>query len=69
MAAPIKTHGIGKGLMTAWHATNPDAGDFPSGINFGGRELVDASPVSTFSYEESLYHGKRPARQAKMKVI
>ncbi|XP_022144421.1 homeobox-DDT domain protein RLT3 isoform X2 [Momordica charantia] len=66
-AAPVKTHGIGKGLMTVWQATNPDAGDFPTGVNFGGREFMDASPVSTSSFEESLRQGKRPARQAKMK--
>lgn len=68
MAAPIKTHGIGKGLMTVWQATNPDAGKFPAGINFSGRELMDASSVSTSSSEESLRQGKRPPRQAKVKV-
>ncbi|XP_022976954.1 homeobox-DDT domain protein RLT3 [Cucurbita maxima] len=67
MAAPFKTHGIGKGLMTVWQATNPDAGKFPAGINFSGRELMDASSVSTSSSEESLRQGKRPPRQAKVK--
>lgn len=25
---------MGKGLMTVWRATNPHAGDFPTGIDF-----------------------------------
>lgn len=68
MAAPIKTHGIGKGLMTVWQATNPDAGNFPAGTIFGGRKFMDVSPVSTSSSEHSLRQGKRPPRQAKVKV-
>lgn len=68
MAAPIKTHGIGKGLMTVWQATNPNAGDFPTGTIFGGRKFMDVSPVSTSSSEQSLRQGKRPARKAKIKV-
>uniref|UniRef100_A0A0A0K3U2 DDT domain-containing protein n=1 Tax=Cucumis sativus TaxID=3659 RepID=A0A0A0K3U2_CUCSA len=67
MAAPIKTHGIGKGLMTVWQATNPDAGDFPARTIFGGQKFMDVSPVSTSSSEHSLRQGKRPPRQAKMK--
>ncbi|KAL0560568.1 hypothetical protein IC582_000977 [Cucumis melo] len=67
MAAPIKTHGIGKGLMTVWQATNPDAGNFPAGTIFGGRKFMDVSPVSTSSSEHSLRQGKRPPRQAKVK--
>lgn len=67
MAAPIKTHGIGKGLMTVWQATNPNAGDFPTGTIFGGRKFMDVSPVSTSSSEQSLRQGKRPARKAKIK--
>ncbi|XP_027163335.1 homeobox-DDT domain protein RLT3 [Coffea eugenioides] len=31
-SAPMKKHGIGKGLMTVWRVTNPDGGDFPTGI-------------------------------------
>ncbi|XP_022639986.1 homeobox-DDT domain protein RLT3 isoform X2 [Vigna radiata var. radiata] len=41
--APVKKHGIGKGLMTVWRATNPDAGDLP--INFG----VDGQEVPLLS--------------------
>lgn len=39
----MKKHGIGKGLMTVWRATNPDAGDLP--INFG----VDGQEVPLLS--------------------
>ncbi|OIT31641.1 PREDICTED: homeobox-DDT domain protein RLT3 [Nicotiana attenuata] len=31
----IRKHGMGKGLMTVWRATNPDAGDVPTGVDFG----------------------------------
>ncbi|CAK9309644.1 unnamed protein product [Citrullus colocynthis] len=68
MAAPIRTHGIGKGLMTVWQATNPNAGDFPTGTIFGGRKFMDVSLVSTSSSEQSLRQGKRPAQKAKIKV-
>ncbi|CAJ1937166.1 unnamed protein product [Sphenostylis stenocarpa] len=43
MKAPGKKHGIGKGLMTVWRATNPDAGDLP--IVFG----VDEQEVPLIS--------------------
>lgn len=33
--ASIRKHGMGKGLMTVWRATNPDAGDVPTGVDFG----------------------------------
>ena len=33
--APTKKYGIGKGLMTVWHATKPDNVKRPSEINFG----------------------------------
>ncbi|XP_073021719.1 homeobox-DDT domain protein RLT3-like [Primulina eburnea] len=31
---PGKKHGKGKSLMTGWRVTNPDATDFPHGVNF-----------------------------------
>lgn len=30
-----RNHGMGKGLMTVWRATNPQAGDIPTGVDFG----------------------------------
>ena len=33
--------------MTVWRATNPDAGDFPTGIDFADRQVVAVSPTST----------------------
>ncbi|KAK8688666.1 hypothetical protein V6N13_087418 [Hibiscus sabdariffa] len=39
--APVKKHGIGKGLMTAWRVVNPEGGNIPTGVDFSNRE-VDA---------------------------
>ncbi|KAL5188936.1 Homeobox-DDT domain protein RLT3 [Glycine soja] len=39
MKAPVKKHGIGKGLMTVWRETNPDAGDLPFGFGVSGQEV------------------------------
>lgn len=36
---PVKKHGVGKGLMTVWRATNPDAGDLPIGYGFADQEV------------------------------
>ncbi|XP_048139087.1 homeobox-DDT domain protein RLT3 isoform X2 [Rhodamnia argentea] len=49
---PLKRHGIGKGLMTAWRATNPDGGDFPSGVDIVGRAGA-TSRVSTSKLKKS----------------
>ncbi|XP_054786871.1 homeobox-DDT domain protein RLT3 isoform X2 [Prosopis cineraria] len=35
--APLKKHGIGKGLMTVWRATNPDAAEVPIGFVVGNK--------------------------------
>lgn len=46
-SAPVKIHGIGKGLMTVWRVTNPAGGDFPSGVDFSERTVFQKStPVS-----------------------
>ncbi|KAL2342623.1 hypothetical protein Fmac_003908 [Flemingia macrophylla] len=37
--APVKKHGIGKGLMTVWRATNPDSRDLPVGFGIAGQEV------------------------------
>ncbi|KAF5746208.1 hypothetical protein HS088_TW06G00375 [Tripterygium wilfordii] len=31
-SAPVRKHGVGKGLMTAWRVTNPNGGYFPTGV-------------------------------------
>lgn len=36
----MRKHGIGKGLMTVWRATNPDAGDVPIGFGDGEVSLI-----------------------------
>lgn len=43
----MKKHGIGKGLMTVWRATNRDGGDFPTGLDFGDNEVASVSLTST----------------------
>lgn len=47
MKAPVKKHGIGKGLMTVWRATNPDVGDLPIGFGFADREVHLTSKSKT----------------------
>ncbi|XP_039031449.1 homeobox-DDT domain protein RLT3-like isoform X2 [Hibiscus syriacus] len=37
--APMKKHGIGKGLMTTWRVVNPEGGYIPTGIDFSSREI------------------------------
>lgn len=32
-SSTAKRHGMGKGLMTVWRATNPDGGDLPNGLD------------------------------------
>ncbi|XP_027339873.1 homeobox-DDT domain protein RLT3 isoform X2 [Abrus precatorius] len=39
MKAPVKKHGIGKGLMTVWRATNPDAADLPIGFGVADQDV------------------------------
>lgn len=34
-SATLRNHCMGKGLMTVWRATNPHAGDIPTGVDFG----------------------------------
>lgn len=46
--APVKKYGIGKGLMTLWRATNPDAQCLPTGVNFINREAAKMCVNSTF---------------------
>ncbi|KAK4283937.1 hypothetical protein QN277_000835 [Acacia crassicarpa] len=48
--APLRKHGIGKGLMTVWRATNPDAGDVPIGFGVGDKPrktLTNAGRLKT----------------------
>ncbi|RDX75003.1 Homeobox-DDT domain protein RLT3, partial [Mucuna pruriens] len=39
MKEPVKKHGIGKGLMTVWRATKPNAGDLPIGFGIADQEV------------------------------
>lgn len=62
-------HGIGKGLMTVWRATNPDGGDFPTGINVSDGEVANISPISTsMSQKKPLLREKRPRQKVPVAV-
>lgn len=63
-SAPAKIHGIGKGLMTVWRATNPGAGDFPTGIDFADGQVAAVSPTSTSILRKSLIKKKKPRKQS-----
>ncbi|KAE9614034.1 putative transcription factor & chromatin remodeling DDT family [Lupinus albus] len=43
MEVPVKKHGVGKGLMTVWMATNPDGRDLPIGYGLVDQEVRLAS--------------------------
>ncbi|KAG2713473.1 hypothetical protein I3760_04G177700 [Carya illinoinensis] len=63
-SAPVMKHGIGKGLMTVWRATNPDGGDFPTGINVSDGEVANISPISTsMSRKKPPLREKRPRQK------
>ncbi|ESW32216.1 hypothetical protein PHAVU_002G303200 [Phaseolus vulgaris] len=59
MKAPVKKHGIGKGLMTVWRATNPDAGDVPIGFGADGQEV----PLLSNSIGQKLIHENNRSRK------
>lgn len=59
MKAPVKKHGIGKGLMTVWRATNPDAGDVPIGFGVDGQEV----PLLSNSIGQKLIHENNRSRK------
>ena len=67
-SAPAKIHGIGKGLMTVWRATNPGAGDFPTGIDFADGQVAAVSPTSTSILRKSLIKKKKPRKQSSVTV-
>ncbi|TKY60775.1 DDT domain superfamily [Spatholobus suberectus] len=59
MKAPVKKHGIGKGLMTVWRATNPDARDLPIGFGVAGQEV----PLISNSIRQKPVHEKNRPRK------
>ncbi|XP_043705835.1 homeobox-DDT domain protein RLT3 isoform X2 [Telopea speciosissima] len=60
---PVKKHGIGKGLMTVWRATNPDAGDFPTGLNFSSEAIDICSSLTLSNSQEPSNPVKRLQHQ------
>lgn len=53
----VKRHGMGKGLMTVWRATNPDGGHFPTGVDIV-RGAGALSKVSTSKSKKKSCQGK-----------
>ncbi|XP_015868893.1 homeobox-DDT domain protein RLT3 [Ziziphus jujuba] len=60
--APVRKHGIGKGLMTVWRATNPHGGDLPTGVGLADREVTDVSN-STFVPQNPQMWNRRPQQR------
>ncbi|KAK7399047.1 hypothetical protein VNO78_10222 [Psophocarpus tetragonolobus] len=60
MKTPVKKHGIGKGLMTVWRATNPDAGDLPIGFGVAGQEVP---LISNSTREKPVYENSRLSKK------
>ena len=54
---------MGKGLMTVWRATNPHAGDIPTGIDFADVEVTGVSPNSSSVSHGSPVQVRRPLKQ------
>ncbi|KAL5052765.1 hypothetical protein RYX36_033447 [Vicia faba] len=56
MKAPVKKHGMGKGLMTVWRATNHDTRDLPVGFGFSDRE----TPISIIRSRKAVIVNGKP---------
>ncbi|THG21669.1 hypothetical protein TEA_000298 [Camellia sinensis var. sinensis] len=67
-SAPVKKHGIGKGLMTVWRAINPDGGDFPRGVNFNEREPTAVLRVSASAPRKPLVREKKSRKRQPVMV-
>lgn len=59
---PPKKHGIGKGLMTVWHATNANKGDFPMNLNFLCRSTALGTLSSSAGSKETLPKDSSPRK-------
>ncbi|KAE9451223.1 hypothetical protein C3L33_16855, partial [Rhododendron williamsianum] len=62
-SAPVKKHGIGKGLMTVWRAINPDGGDIPTGVNFNERESTAVFRMTTSAPQKPLVQEKKSRKR------
>ncbi|KAJ7958982.1 Homeobox-DDT domain protein RLT3 [Quillaja saponaria] len=66
--SPVKKHGIGKGLMTVWRVTSPDAGDFPTGFGFVDREVAGLPLRSNSTSKKPLYRERKPRQKKQGKL-
>ncbi|XP_068653269.1 homeobox-DDT domain protein RLT3-like isoform X2 [Aristolochia californica] len=63
---PVRKHGMGKGLMTVWRATNPDAKGLPTGLNFAYEEVTNAFDATSKCHRSY----KRPTKsQSQMLAV
>lgn len=44
---PVRKHGMGKGLMTAWRVMNPNGGTVPTGIDVADRQVTVVPQMAT----------------------
>ncbi|XWS36650.1 hypothetical protein CRYUN_Cryun20dG0103400 [Craigia yunnanensis] len=58
-SAPMKKHGIGKGLMTVWRVVNPEGGDIPTGVDFSNRQIVAPPQTSSPAVRKQPPRNKR----------
>ncbi|XWS75947.1 hypothetical protein CRYUN_Cryun01aG0135400 [Craigia yunnanensis] len=61
--APVKKHGIGKGLMTVWRVVNPEGGDIPTGVDFSNRQIVAPPQTSSPAVR------KQPPRKKRRRTL
>lgn len=54
--------------MTVWRTTNPHGGDFPSGIGFANREVIDISPPLTSKSQKPRILDRRPKQRKLLNV-
>ncbi|XP_022771611.1 homeobox-DDT domain protein RLT3-like isoform X4 [Durio zibethinus] len=58
-SAPVKKHGIGKGLMTVWRVVNPEGGDLPTGVGFSNSQIVAPPQTSSLAVRRQPPRNKR----------
>lgn len=54
--------------MTVWRATNPHAGDFPTGVDLADREVIGVSSISTFMPQNPHIRNRRPQQRKTLTV-
>ena len=63
-----KKYGMGKGLMTVWRVTNPDAGELPIGFGSADHEAPDLPLITNPSSQKLVCENKKPKKILAMAV-